>query len=1497
MAKPRLRIFISSPGDVIAERRAAALIINDRLAKDFARYFAIEAYLWEYEPMLASGHFQDVIDPPSACDIVVTILWSRLGSPLPEQTEQRSYRGIDDRAPVTGTEWEFEDALASLRGRGAPDLLVYRKTEDVRLSATDEHRQDEQKAELAQLTAFWQRYFAERGQFKMAFGEFAGLDVFADKLERDLRAMIEQRVTALAADTSSEASLIWFENPFRGLLAYEVEHAPIFFGRADATSKAIGQLTANAQMGRAFLLILGASGSGKSSLAKAGIVPALGHPGVVSGVGLWRHAVMRPDQGEGNSIDVLAEALITALPELLDGDLASAGELAAHLRTASPALLSVPVRAALKRVAQAAVANGSLLAHEAARLVIVVDQLEELYVSGGLSAKDRQMFVAVLWELAASGHIFVVATMRADFWHRASETPLLLAMAEGHGRLDILRPSPAELAEMIRRPAEAAGVSFEIHHDRATGLDAEIAEAASHAPGALPLLSVMLEDLYRNDVVEGGDRVLRFATYEELGRLTGAIAARAERVWSAQPPDAQTSLAAVLRSLVTVSRSGADPTSQATPLESFASDTPSRRLVDSFLDPDARLLVASGDGQSSMVRLAHEALLTHWKRAHEQVAQDRRDLETRARLEEGERLWREALQSGKNRDASDRLLRGLALAEGQDLLFRWGTDISRSLGEFIGASTQAERNRRRRVRAAVAAIVLGLAVLAGAATWFGIEADEQRLLAKDNAIEAARLTQIAQDHARELDVALHAAQVEQARSRANKSNELSASGNFGAAIAVALSAMPHSNPNGWPDLEEIGEVLTALTRAMYSIREHVVLRGHATGVYGAMFSPDGSLVVTISRDDTARIWDALTGREIAVLEGHERWVQAAAFSPDGARLVTASWDSTARIWDVTTGEAIAVLGGHQSPVRTAVFSPDGAHIVTASWDNTARVWDVATGKQITLISGHDGSIWSAAFSPDGSHVVTASDDQTVRLWDAVTGKAITVLQGHEGFVYSAVFSPDGNRIASASGDGTARIWDVETGNEITIFEGHYGAVDEAIFSPDGERIVTTSDDGTARVWDVNTGDLVFFLRGHERKVKGAAYSSDGTHIVTASSDGTARIWDAATGEEIAILRGHRKSVRSAVYSPNDAHVLTASLDGTARIWSANAGSSLALTEAHGDHYGSNDFSPYGSLVDFSPDGMLVAAVLAGNNTVRVWNALTGSEVGTVAESDGVIADAKFLSDSLWITSALNDGSARIWDAFTREEISILRGHSDLVVSVSYSPDSARVVTASKDGTARIWDVSTGDELVVLYGSRDLYGGMTSAAFSPDGVHVVTGSKLDGVRIWDASTGSETIVTDVTDDDVHQAAYSPDGKLIVAALNDGTARVLDAASGSEVVVLAGHLGNLLSAAFSPDGSHVVTAASDRTVRLWNAVTGEAIVLLRGHEDWVQSAVFSPEGAHIASASADHTVWIWPNYTSYDKLYDAAREVVDRIQPLTDEESCLYRIGLEDCEHAE
>ncbi|WP_224371639.1 nSTAND1 domain-containing NTPase [Hyalangium versicolor] len=526
---------------------------------------------------------------------------------------------------------------------------------------------------------------------------------------------------------------------------------------------------------------------------------------------------------------------------------------------------------------------------------------------------------------------------------------------------------------------------------------------------------------------------------------------------------------------------------------------------------------------------------------------------------------------------------------------------------------------------------------------------------------------------------------------------------------------------------------------------------HMGPVRSAGFSPDGQRIVTVARDGIARVWQWRTGdaskplKELSRKDGKP--INFAAFSPDThvQRIVTTSWDRIAQVWQADGSEPFSVrqtLEGHQGSIQSAAFSPDGQLIVTASQDGTARVWRAKGAEpDFTLdkaLVGHSGPVQSAAFSPDGQLIVTASQDGTARVWRIRgSGPAVMlkVLKGHMGPVTAAAFdrAPDRStgstleapRVVTASQDGTARVWHADLSSQpvVSMVMDHKESVTDADSSPDGRLIVTASQDGMARVWPADGSQPPIPLRGHTASLSSVAFSPNPTapRIVTTSWDKTARVWELGSNgwEALAPLK-HPVSVQSAAFSPDGERVVTAAQDGTARVW--EVGGSMPLFELKG-HTASLTF------VAFSPDGRFIVTA-SRDRTARVWNADGSGLVRTLGEHMGPVTSAAFSPDGQLIVTASQDGNARVWkvegSGTPRDTpLHVLR-HDGPVQSATFSPDGQLIVTASWDGTARVWRADGSGLPRVLKGHE---GPVRSATFSGDTQHIVTASWDRTAKIW------------------------------------------------------------------------------------------------------------------------------------------------------------------------
>ena len=283
-------------------------------------------------------------------------------------------------------------------------------------------------------------------------------------------------------------------------------------------------------------------------------------------------------------------------------------------------------------------------------------------------------------------------------------------------------------------------------------------------------------------------------------------------------------------------------------------------------------------------------------------------------------------------------------------------------------------------------------------------------------------------------------------------------------------------------------------------------------------------------------------------------VTAGLFTPDGRQVLTGGGDGTARLWDAVTGRQTRVYGEDNDPViRSLAASPDGKFVFLGLSNGGGRLLEAVTGREARAFKGHDGWITAAAFSPDGKTLLTAAGDRTTRLWDTATGQQRRVLEGHTGIVTAVAISPDGKWALTGSDDKTARLWDVASGASVRVLPGHTLRVRGVAFSPDGKMVLTGSDDTTARVWETETGRLLRALEGHANRVRGVAFSADGRWALTGSDDRTARLWEVGSGRFLRAFTAHRDGIGAVGFSGTGMVVLTVSDDSTARLWDVTTG--------------------------------------------------------------------------------------------------------------------------------------------------------------------------------------------------------------------------------------------------------------------------------------------------------------------------------------------------------
>lgn len=705
-----IRIFISSPGDV-AEERALTRKVIERLQGEFSGRVELEPIYWEHEPLLATQTFQEQITRPSETDIVITILWSRLGTRLPAQ-----FTKPDGSRYESGTEYEFEDAIHSFRDRGTPDLLIYRKTADPQVSLKNKQVLLEKLKQKEALDNFFDKWFHDKteGTLIAAFHPFANSADFEEIFEAHLSKLIKMRLPESAVNDKIPAiKPQWKEgSPFRGLSVFNFEHSPVFFGRTKAVSEIIDAMRVQAASEKAFILILGMSGGGKSSLIRAGVLPMLTQPGVIEGVGLWRRAIMKPGDSPGDLFDGLAACLLqeNALPEL-GADRTGFKELAGLLRETPKAVVPL-IKGGLSQAASEMAKSEKLTKQPTARLVLVVDQMEEMFSLENITHNERKMFIEALDALSRSGRVWVIATLRSDFYPRTAELEGLVALKEGAGQYDLLAPTPAEIGQMIRQPAQAAGLYFEEDTTTNERLDDVLRDAAAKNPGALPLLEFTLEELYKQRTDNG---MLTFKAYKKLGGVEGALAQCAEEVYAGLEPGVQEVMDVELHSLISIGVDDAEKISRKyAPLEMVTATPETKEFVEAFVK--ARLFTTdlAADG-SATVNIAHEALLQHWPRLQDWIEKNRESLRIHARVNAAARRWK-----NENRSREFLLSAGKQVSEAEELVKNKSIELTETEKTFVHASI-AKRKRIWWIKRAIVAVLVVLTIVASGAAYLAIQ--------------------------------------------------------------------------------------------------------------------------------------------------------------------------------------------------------------------------------------------------------------------------------------------------------------------------------------------------------------------------------------------------------------------------------------------------------------------------------------------------------------------------------------------------------------------------------------------------------------------------------------------------------------------------------------------------------------------------------------------------------------------------------------------------------
>ncbi|MCZ1017128.1 hypothetical protein [Streptomyces noursei] len=1181
--------------------------------------------------------------------------------------------------------------------------------------------------------------------------------------------------------------------PYRGLAPYRRQDARWFFGRERSTEALVAQLSAAEDTG-GLIMLVGASGAGKSSLLSAGLVPALrgGAPG--DGDGRERVVLQLVPGG-----DPLGE-LTGKIPEL-----------AAVLATEDGSVERRPGTPRFARAVQEAVAAWARRegTSATARPVVIVDQFEEAFT---LCSDEtvRRTFIQLLHAACtpapqfsasleqggppsadAPAPVLVIIGIRADFYEQClGHTELADALQHRHMVLGPL--STTELREAVTGPAKAVGL--EIEPGLAELIVREVSAdgpGGAHDAGVLPLLSHALLATWQRR--KAGR--LTLAGYRAAGGIQGAVAATAERAWSGLDPTGRTAARLLLMRLV---RLGED--TQATRRRGTR-----RQLSEESTDPGkteeslealvhARLVTLDADA----VEITHEALLHAWPRLRDWIDEDRNGNLLRQRLEEDGRAW-----EGSDRDPS-LLYRGSRLEQARTWARSAGdTSLTRSAVEFLAASVRLRKRIVWLSRGAVAALVVMAMLAVGSAVVAWQQRDDtvfQQVLAEADRAQYADPSLSAQ-----LDLVAHRLRP----GDKGTTNRL-----------ISIVNAPLATP----------------------------LLGHTGAVYLTSFSPNGRILATASYDRTVRLWDVsdrTRPRPLGEpLTGHTSWVSTAVFSPDGHTLASASDDGTFRLWDVRDPAHPRALGtpstGHDGTIYLLAFSPDGKTLASATEDHIVRLWDVADPgrpRPLGALTGHSAAVRSVAFSPDGRTLAAGGDDATIRLWDMADRQhpepIDTVLTGHSATVHSVAFSPDGHTLASGSADNTIRLWDVADprrakpiGEPLT---GHTGPLWSVAFSPDGNMLAAGSADSTATLWNVSDPEYPSqvgeSLAGGSGEMYAVGFSPDGRTLATGSGDGKARLWSIPTTDMVG---------RFGAFRPDGRVLATSARDGRVRLWNvANPDRPVPLSAPFMPRDGAD------RALKFSPDGRVLAMHTA-HRKVYLWNVTDptrpvsyGPPIMLRTRYAGSQAMA-FSPDGRTLATAMDDRTIQLWNVTDPSHVvplgTPLTGHQGYVNALAFAPDGRTLVSGSADATMRLWNTADPRHATPL--GKPLTGHLGPVgvlAFSPDGRTLASGSDDDTVRLWNLADPSRVTrlgspLTGHTEA-VVSLTFNESGRTLASGGSDNTVRFWNVADPSRASAIGqstsprAKVGNFL--AFSPQSHMLGVASGAGTVRLWNLDTDTAV----------------------------------------------------------------------------
>ena len=1259
------------------------------------------------------------------------------------------------------------------------------------------------------------------------------------------------------------------EPPYKGLQSFGEVDADWFYGREVLTARLIERL-----QGCHFLTIIGASGSGKSSLVQAGLIPVLKGNKVLTEVPLtprgsvgWPVHIITPGEHP-------LETLAASFTRNQGADQARA--LAENLRQ-DPGSLSL----AASQDAAAANAGGVLL---------IVDQFEELFTLCD-STEERAEFIRILLNAGGpetKGSLMLVLVLRADFYAECAQFDELRAAISSHQ--EYIGPmSPEELRRAIELPARKGGWRFE------PGLVDLMIEDAGSEPGALPLLSHALLETWNR---RSGHTML-MVSYHEAGGVKGAIARTAEWILTQRLSASQQLVARNIFLRLTSVSEGVQETRRKAALDELLTGTAGDESRQEVLDllVDARLVTV----EEGTVQVAHEALIREWPRLRGWIDENRTGLRIQRRLTEASAEWQRLMKD------EGLLYRGVRLSEAQEWARTNPEGLNPLEAEFLAESThlvereqrQREEQQQRELEAAqklaeaerqkaenearsaaqlkrravyLTAALGGVGLLVILAVILMISALNNGRQAARNAAtaEAASTQAVAQQATAEAERARAELEVQHSNARQlsalsqNALLENSPQRSLLLAIEANDLARSSADPDGLFLANSLWQSITGTGGLPLLHQDH--------SIYVLSLSPDNRWLASAALNEPIKVWDLQASDPQAnpiSLSGHTDFISGLVFTPDGRHLYSASYDGSVRRWDLSAADpALTVLTANPNAGKVQIISVsgDGSRVITGCADGSLAIWNFARGSVASpelALKGHQKPIFAMALSQDDRWLLTGDSGGEVRLWDLKSQDpqaSMRILPGHESAVYATAISPDGHWAATGGEDDLVHLWDLtapDLAGSPILLSGHSQYIGHLVFSPDSRWLVSGSGDATLRRWDlkaVSIQDSSLTFSGHTDDIWGVKISLDGKWLISFSLDHNIRVWPLATVSAVPgmVFSGHDSVVTAAIITSDSHYLYSSSDDASIRRWDLTAASPLSLPILlQGHTVGINDLA-------FALDGLKLYSAGA-DGTIGVWDLKTNQRLETWKDHTKSIYSFSLNADQTRLATAGFDGQVSVYDLTAPQDPLLwkLSGFADPVVGTRFSNDGRWLYVISQDGTLRSYDLTAADVKSSGVSVLAHQNGIQFLGLSPDGRWLATGGWDWFVRLWDLKGAGLTKAAYELENCTGPLAFSRDGSTLAAVCDTDVRTWSMRDPSAEPRILAGSQGLVYILGLSPDGRWLAVAGDYGMVWIWDlqSNSNQPAFTLRGHINEINTLTYTPDSRYIITAAKDQTVRVW------------------------------------------